>query len=103
MCTYYPSKEGLLPAPNMAWMKASGVVSLSSLRVRERTGAPPSNILELSGEKGTRIVCLREIMEGQIPVYSKHKLSDDQQPLKTGVGSKRVEFPVTRVVQGKAA
>lgn len=42
-------------------------------------------------------------MEGQIFVYSKHKLSDNQRPLKTeGAGSKIVEFPITRELEVEA-
>lgn len=42
-------------------------------------------------------------MEGQISVYSKHKLRENQQPLKTeGAGSKTVQLPITRHLQAQA-
>lgn len=46
---------------------------------------------------------LREVMEGQVSVYSKHKLIDNRRPLKTdGAGLKVVELPITRDLEVEA-
>lgn len=42
-------------------------------------------------------------MEGQVSVYSKHKLIDNRRPLKTdGAGLKVVELPITRDLEVEA-